>query len=526
MNTPIRSARAVLFAAALGTSCTPVPAPSAALVERRAAYGAEDPGAQGFLFGEFSALSAETLQAQAMPWKLAATGLLLFRNPDDAPFTEQGALQLLRRYGLFVPKRIANWPERTPAPTPRHPLGLVSGQLALGPGFTLEVAAVGCAGCHAARGYDANGQPTDEVWLGAPNTSFDAEGWGRDLFASLHELSRMEATEVVAQVRRAFPELTDDEERGIRVVYLSQLRKRTAALEDQASFVDFHRGRPGMPDAVAALEWMLAVPQADAQPPAPASIPALFALARPAGWWDGHFTAGGGKAAPPAGPCAVAHLGVPPAAAAQETERLAATVRAASRARPPPFPGEVDELLARDGERLFRAACASCHGTYDGSTRPARPKAPPSPTPADVGTDGLRLERGSATLSRAWNGSAARPAAEGRSTRGYLAPGLSGIWASAPYLHNGSVPSLAALLDPALRPARFLVGGHGLDFGTVGISHAPGDATRYPDRYSPWSAPVLYDTAEPGQGRDGHVTQVQSLTSPERRALLEYLKTL
>src|SRR5581483_6462255 len=36
--------------------------------------------------------------------------------------------------------------------------------------------------------------------------------------------------------------------------------------------------------------------------------------------------------------------------------------------------------------------------------------------------------------------------------QGYVAPPLDGIWATAPYLHNGSVPTLAALLDSSKRP--------------------------------------------------------------------------
>src|SRR5439155_20682065 len=44
-------------------------------------------------------------------------------------------------------------------------------------------------------------------------------------------------------------------------------------------------------------------------------------------------------------------------------------------------------------------------------------------------------------------------------TRGYIARPLNGVWATAPYLHNGSVPTLDDLLKPAAdRPQKFLVG--------------------------------------------------------------------
>src|SRR4051812_39476570 len=85
-------------------------------------------------------------------------------------------------------------------------------------------------------------------------------------------------------------------------------------------------------------------------------------------------------------------------------------------------------------------------------------------------------------------------------SEGYIAPILSGVWATAPYLHNGSVPTLAALLWPETRPVRFLVGGHALDFHTLGIAGVTwSDSTlRYPAGYVPWSLPELYDTRQPG----------------------------
>jgi hypothetical protein len=53
---------------------------------------------------------------------------------------------------------------------------------------------------------------------------------------------------------------------------------------------------------------------------------------------------------------------------------------------------------------------------------------------------------------------------------GYVAPILNGVWATAPYLHNGSVPTLWHLMHPESRPCRFEVGGHKLDSTKVGIA--------------------------------------------------------
>jgi len=105
----------------------------------------------------------------------------------------------------------------------------------------------------------------------------------------------------------------------------------------------------------------------------------------------------------------------------------------------------------------------------------------------------------------------------------YYAPPLDGIWATAPYLHNGSVPSLATLLDSSKRPAywqRRVTDGQGNDF----------DETELGWQYDAVAAPAskstrVYDTTQPGYGNAGH-TYGDALSADDRTALLEYLKTL
>ncbi len=94
----------------------------------------------------------------------------------------------------------------------------------------------------------------------------------------------------------------------------------------------------------------------------------------------------------------------------------------------------------------------------------------------------------------------------------YKARPLNGIWATAPYLHNGSVPSLWALLQPvAQRPARFFVGSREFDPVRVGQVSDQG--------------PSLLDTSLPGNSNGGHLAGT-TLPEADKRALLEYLKTL
>ena len=121
-------------------------------------------GAMRFLFDDFGGLSTDTLEASAVPWKLAATALVLHSHPGEAP--TQARLQArLQRFGLFVPTSVGNWPEATP-PVFRMPMGLVAGPVARRlPAIELEVATIGCASCHAGALYDGAGRPTRDAWL-------------------------------------------------------------------------------------------------------------------------------------------------------------------------------------------------------------------------------------------------------------------------------------------------------------------------------------------------------------------------
>lgn len=115
----------------------------------------------------------------------------------------------------------------------------------------------------------------------------------------------------------------------------------------------------------------------------------------------------------------------------------------------------------------------------------------------------------------------------------YKARPLDGIWATAPYLHNGSVPNLYQLLLPAAqrasggaaaqcpsppcRDATFFVGSRVFDPVNVGF------------RYDEAAGGFKFDTAIPGNwnsGHDGPEYGTSTLTEEQRWQLVEYLKTL
>lgn len=94
----------------------------------------------------------------------------------------------------------------------------------------------------------------------------------------------------------------------------------------------------------------------------------------------------------------------------------------------------------------------------------------------------------------------------------YKARPLDGIWATAPYLHNGSVPNLRELLlPPDQRSTLFSVGSREFEPDSVGFNTKSG---------------FLFDTSLPGNSNKGHDYGVGKLTPAEREELLAYLKTL
>ena len=195
--------------------------------------------------------------------------------------------------------------------------------------------------------------------------------------------------------------------------------------------------------------------------------------------------------------------------------------------RPPKWPWAIDEPRARRGAAVFAANCRSCHGT------PGSPDGYPERLVGidDVGTDRMRLDALSARergdLNRSWfahMGADASGLEDRTAPGGYVAPPLDGIWATAPYLHNGSVPTLWHLLRPDDRPRVWRRSAAGYDHGRVGLQVEEFDALP--------AGPLLpaerrrhFDTTRPGKGAGGHDFPA-ALDDGEKADLLEYLKTI
>ncbi|MSR30229.1 MAG: c-type cytochrome [Gemmataceae bacterium] len=199
---------------------------------------------------------------------------------------------------------------------------------------------------------------------------------------------------------------------------------------------------------------------------------------------------------------------------------------------PPKYPFPIDQSLALLGNSLFKDHCSKCHGTYGpNGVYPNKIVAL-----KEIGTDPARFLGISREFALFYNSSWFSKEKQGwagdeykaRDTEGYQAPPLDGIWATAPYFHNGSVPSLLAVLKPQARPKRFQ-----RDFENRldqydrknlgwGFTQPPGQANPGLD---PLESRKIYDTTLPGRSNQGHLFG-EILNDAQRYAILEYLKTL
>lgn len=188
---------------------------------------------------------------------------------------------------------------------------------------------------------------------------------------------------------------------------------------------------------------------------------------------------------------------------------------------PPKYPYPIDGELAAAGKIVFEKTCYKCHGTYSDSV--SYPNLLVSLE--KVGTDPLLSQayklhpEYNTWYNDSWYGQGPHKG-QLLPNDGYVAPPLDGIWATAPYLHNASVPTLEELLNSPERPVYwkrvFENNEANYDKTKVGWKYSAETSKRDVD---------TYDTTLPGYGNGGHKFG-DKLTAEERKAVIEYLKML
>lgn len=193
----------------------------------------------------------------------------------------------------------------------------------------------------------------------------------------------------------------------------------------------------------------------------------------------------------------------------------------------PKYPFEIDQAQAAAGKVVFEKNCAKCHGTYGDN-----PEYPDTVVDLDtIGTDPARArgvsEKSIDHYNSTWFGQV-HPVDKTVSL-GYQAPPLDGIWATAPYLHNGSVPTVYHLLKSQSRPDKFLrqpsTSFEYYDKAKLGWHVQKVEGNEPPKFNDIFETRSLFDNTRYGLGNQGH-TFGDRLTEDERMQVIEYLKQL
>ena len=210
-------------------------------------------------------------------------------------------------------------------------------------------------------------------------------------------------------------------------------------------------------------------------------------------------------------------------------EKVKHTSALISQLLPPPYPFALHADRAARGKTIFENSCAQCHGTYENDANGVPIYKVPHVVPlAAVKTDSDRLDY---VTEDFMNRVRASPLSDlvqlspYAGKRMYVAPRLHAIWARFPYLHNGSVPTLRDLLEPAAKRPRFFSLLHAGDRSRFDSTKVGLTATPEPKTKRAKKSRALYDTTLLGQSNQGHEKSVD-LSNAEKNDLIEYLKTL
>lgn len=187
--------------------------------------------------------------------------------------------------------------------------------------------------------------------------------------------------------------------------------------------------------------------------------------------------------------------------------------------QPPKYTHQIDASLAASGKALFDKRCSACHGTYGENATYPNLLIPEQ----FIQTDSLLFKANYQNpqfiewFNKSWYAKGQYPARL-QPFNGYIAPPLDGIWITAPYLHNGSIPTLEALLNSKERPRYWQRNFKKpeYDYEKVGWKYEVKDAP---------NSRTIYNTDKPGYRNTGH-TFGYRLSKEERKAVIEYLKTL
>ncbi|HKO52356.1 MAG TPA: hypothetical protein VJV79_31830 [Polyangiaceae bacterium] len=390
--------------------------------------------------------------------------------------------------------------------------------------FSLKRVSINCSGCHQAEYVGAKGERV--LQPGMPNHTADLQSFKR-FFGTAFQSPKFEANRVISEINAA---LAEEKRPPLiwreKLVYsgLVQAMKQLTQVEPGAWMNSRPDNGPGRIDPFNAVKFeVLGVP--DDHTVATLDFPSVWNQRSSIRSW--HHSDGNTADSSARNFGSVIGVGGIPTSVNQAI--VDKTGKWLDELPPPRYPfTPPDAAGVGRGLEVFKRSCAACHGLFDRSKNELveREKWPLYMTvDLRVGTDPERWKAFLPGTSDAlnlfgfnhnlWPRNAFRGSAD---PGGYLCGPLDGIWARAPYLHNGAVPNIAELLKPpADRVKVFYRGNRHYDEAQLGfVVDQPREGTR----------PLFkYDTSLTGNSNAGH-DYGTNLDAAQRSDLIAYLKTL
>lgn len=371
-----------------------------------------------------------------------------------------------------------------------------------------------CAACHVAS-YRSRPEETPTLVVTGPNHTLDLEAFFRFLVDCAKD-PRFNADTLMAEIELA-ADLDLIDRLAYRYLIIPITKKRLTEREAQFAWIyrdDFPEWGRGRDDAMNLTKYfMIRWPMDDSF--GPTDMPSVWNLKKYV-HEKGHrmnFAGDSHDAYSVVIDSALGLMGAEPKDRADFLAHIDWLVDYLGNKPAPAYPFPIDADRAAHGRTLFEAHCAACHASArTGSVVPLD----------EIGTDRGRIDTWGKAAAVEANRVVGAMGIERKGLveeplSGYVAAFLDGIWLRAPYLHNGSVPTLADLLTPAAeRPQSFWRGYDVYDPERVGFIVQGAAAER---------AGTHYDTRLRGNGNQGHEFGT-ALPEADKAALLEYLKTL
>jgi mono/diheme cytochrome c family protein len=378
-----------------------------------------------------------------------------------------------------------------------------------------------CAICHAAS-YRMKADDAPTIVAAGPSHTTDTQGFLRFLRCVAKD-ENFTHKGLWEEMKRNFDLGLDDWLLYQAIIPIARMRFQEQV--DGFDWMDQHDFRPGMKrpdwgpgrdDPMNLTKFFLLDPDGSKrrtdQTTGNADFPAIWDLSAR----EGHSMNWGGETLDPLAVIidSALGLGAPPRPSfVKQMKDIRAYLQ---RVKPPPYPlapaATDPDVIA--GRKLYRAHCGDCHeygGKYFGKVVPIE----------DIGTDRERFDTWRQEDADGANRVAREMGVERKDMikdRGYMAGPITGLWLTAPYLHNGSVPNLVELLKPPEERVKAFYRGCDLyDPSRMGFVSDRVEAT--------CANNFAFDTALPGNGNGGHAYGT-NLDDAEKRQLIEYLKTL